>query len=90
MTSFERLRRLILRGIAGGSKSLPTTALGALMGLEPLHLTTTAVTGEGAWRIGKNTSIVISKKLRTTAGIARRSIMNTVTDRTSPQYLFNK
>ena len=90
MAKLERLRGLILRGITGASKSSPTTALGALMGLEPLHLTIKAEAGKAAWRIGENSSTVISKKLRTTANIAKRPIKKMVRDRTSPRYLFDK
>ena len=85
MARLERLRGLILRGITGTSKSSPTTALGALMGLEPLHLTITAEASKAAWRIDENSFIVISKKLRTTVNIAKRPIMKMVRDRTSPR-----
>ena len=78
MASLERLRGLILRGITGASKFSPKTTLGVLMGLKPLHLTVTAEAGKATWRIGKNTSTVISKKLRTTDSIARRPIMKMV------------
>ena len=61
MVSLERLRGLIFRGITGASKSLPTKALGALMGLEPLHLTIIAESGKAAWRIGENTSSEIKE-----------------------------
>ena len=44
----ERIRGLILRGITGASKSSPTTALGAIMGLEPLHLSITAEASKAA------------------------------------------
>ena len=44
ITRLERLRGLILRAITGASKSSPTTALRALMGLVPLHLTITSST----------------------------------------------
>ena len=71
MASVEKLRGLILRGNTGALKSPLTTALGALMGLEPLYLTITANAGKAAWRIGENSSTVISKKLRTTDNIAR-------------------
>ena len=48
MASSERLRGLILREITSASKPSRTTALGALMGLEPLHITVTAeATKEG-------------------------------------------
>ena len=90
MARFERLRGLIIRVITGASKSSPTTALGALMGLDPLHLTITAEAGKAAWRIGENSNTVISKKLRNTANIATRPIMKMVWDRTSPRYLFDK
>ena len=86
----ERLRGLILRVITGASKSSPTMALGALMGLEPLHLTITAKVGKANWRIGENSQTVISKKQRTTGNIAKRPIMKMVSDRTSPRYLFDK
>ena len=86
----ERLRGLILRGITGASKSSPTTALGALMGLEPLHITITAEASKAAWRIGENPNTVISKKLRTTVNIAKRPIMKMVRDMTSMRYLFDK
>ena len=89
VASLKWLRRLILRGIAGASKSSPTTALEALMGLELLHHTVTAKAGKAAWRIGENTSTVISKKLRTTANIAKRPIMKMANDRTSLRYLFD-
>ena len=59
MARLESLRGLILGGITGSLKSSPTMALGALMGLEPLHLTTTAEAGKAAWRIGENPSKVI-------------------------------
>jgi len=35
----EKLRGMILRGITGAMKSTPITALGALVGIEPFHLT---------------------------------------------------
>ena len=60
------------------------------MGLEPLHLHTTVEAGKAAQRICGNTSTVISKKLRTTATIARRPIMKMVRDRTSARYFFDK
>ena len=87
MARLKRLRGLILREIL---KSSPTTALGALMGLEPLHLTITAEAGKAAWRIGENSSTVISKKLRTTVNIAKKPIMKMVRDRTSSRYLVDK
>ena len=68
----------------------PTTALGALMGLEPLHLTITAEASKAVWRICENPNTVISKKLRTTVNIAKRPILKMVRDRTSPRYLFDK
>ena len=90
MARLERLRGLILRGITGASKSSPTTALGTLMGLEPLHLTITAEAGKTAWRIGDNSNTVIWKKLRTTINIAKRPVMKMVGNRTSPRYIFDK
>ena len=90
MARLERLRGRILRGITGASKSSPTRALVALMGLEPLHLTITAEASKVAWRIGENSSTVISKKLRATVDIAKRPVMKMVRDRTSPRYLFDK
>ena len=90
MTRLKRLRGLIIRAITGASKSSPTMALGALMGLEPLHLTITAEAGKAAWRIGANSNTVISKKLRTTASITKRPVMKMVRGRTSPRYLFDK
>ena len=72
------------------SKSSPATALGAIMGLEPLHLTITAEAGKAVLRIGENFNTLISKKLRTTANIAKRPIMRMVRGRTSPRYLFDK
>ena len=90
MARLERLRGLILRGITDASKSSPITALGALMGLEPLHLTITAEAGKAVRRIGESSNIVISKKLKTTVNIAKRPIMKMVRDRTSPRYLFDK
>ena len=64
MARLERFRGLIIRGITGALKSSPTTALGTLMGLEPLHLTTIAEAGKAAWRIGEKSNTVILKKLR--------------------------
>ena len=60
------------------------------MGLELLHLTITVEAGKAAWRIGENSSTVISKKLRTTVNIAKRPIKKMVRDRTPPRYLFDK
>ena len=90
MARLQRLRGLILRAITGTSKSLLTTPYGALMGLELLHLTITAEAGKAAWRIGENSSTLLLKKLRTTANIAERAIMEMVKDRTSPRYLSDK
>ena len=90
MASLERLRGLILRGITGASKSSHTTALGDLMGLDPLHLTITAKGVKAAWKTGANTNTVISRKLRITVNIAKRPIMKIMRDRTSPRYLFYK
>ena len=78
MASLQRIRGLILRGITAALKSSPTTALGVLMGLEPLHLTVTVEAAKAIWRIGENTGTVISNRLRTTASIARRLIMQMV------------
>ena len=89
ITRLERLRGLIPRGITGASKSSPTMALGALIGLEPLHLTVAAEASKAAWRIGENSSTVISKKLRATVDIAKRPVMKMMRDRTSPRYLFD-
>ena len=72
----ERLRGLILRRMSGASKFSLTTALGALMGLEPLHLTITAEAGKAAWRIGENSRTVISKKLRTTVQKIQGKLVN--------------
>ena len=90
MARLERLRGLILRGITGASKSSPTMALGALIGIEPLHLTIAAEASKAAWRIGENSSTVISKKLRATVDIAKRPVMKMMRDRTSLRYLFDK
>ena len=85
MPRFERLRGLIPRWITGASKSSPTMALGALIGLEPLHLTIIAESSKAAWRIGENSSTLISKKLRATVDIAKRPVMKMMRDRTSPR-----
>ena len=90
IATLERLRGVILRGITGASKSLPKTALGALMGLKPLHPIITAEADKEPWKMGENTSTVISKELRTTVNIAKRPIMKMVSNRTSPRYLFDK
>ena len=90
IASLERLRGLVLRGSTGASKSSLTTALGALMWIAPLHLTVTAEAGKVAWRIGGNTSTVMSKMLRSSASIVRKPIMKMARDRTSPRYLFDK
>ena len=88
--AYEIPRLVILRGITGASKSSPATALGALIGLEPLHLTIAAEASKAAWRIGENSSTVISKKLRATGDIAKRPVMKMMRDRMSPRYHFDK
>ena len=60
----ERIRGLILRGVTGASKSTPMAALGALTGLEPLHLTIKAVAAKAAWRISMGASGRILAKFR--------------------------
>ena len=60
------------------------------MGLEPLHLTITAEAGKAAWRIGENTSTVISRKLKTTIVIGKRPIMKMVRAKKSMWHLFEK
>ena len=90
MARLERLRGLILIGITGASKSSPTMVLGAIIGLEPLPLTIQDEASKTAWRIGENSTTVISKKLRATFDIAKRPVMKMMRDRTSPRYLFDK
>ena len=90
MARLERLRGLILGGTTDASKSLSITALGALIGLQPLHPTITAEAGKAAWRIGENSSTMNSKKLRTIVNIAKRPIMKIVRDRASRRNLFAK
>ena len=65
-------------------------ALGALIGLEPLHLTIKTVSAKAAWRISMGASGKILTKLWIPSDIVSRPILNMVRDKTATRNLFDK
>ena len=71
-------------------KSTPTLALGALAGVEPLHLTTKAVAANAAKRMNMELGGRMPTKLRIPTDIVSRLTLSMIRDKTPLHYLFEQ
>ncbi|XP_043479885.1 uncharacterized protein LOC122509720 [Leptopilina heterotoma] len=81
---------MVLRGITGAVRTTPTAAFGALLGLEPLHLTIKAAAVEAALRLSGPVGRREVGRWRLPKKLARISLLSMIRDRTVPLYLFDK
>ncbi|XP_043469791.1 uncharacterized protein LOC122503352 [Leptopilina heterotoma] len=81
---------MVLRGITGAVCTTPTAALGALLGLEPLHLTIKAAAAKAALRLGSSKGCREVSRWRLPKNLVRRPLLNMIRDKIVPLYLLDK
>ncbi|XP_043476375.1 uncharacterized protein LOC122507631 [Leptopilina heterotoma] len=89
-TELERVRGMVLRGITGAVRTTPTAALGALLGLEPLHLTIKAAAVKAALRLSGPVGRREVGRWRLPKKLVIIPLLSMIRDRTVPLYLFDK
>ncbi|XP_043465741.1 uncharacterized protein LOC122500735 [Leptopilina heterotoma] len=89
-TELEKVRGMVLRGMTGAVCTTPTAALGALLGLKPLHLTIKAAVAKAALRLCGSKGCREVGRWRLPKNLVRRPLLNMIRDKIVPLYLFDK